>query len=60
MVGFYQGKGDLVSLQGYGPDAVSTVLAQQTASGAGTTITLADNTSITFAGVSHLTASDFG
>ncbi len=59
VVGFYQGKGDLVSLQGYGPDAVSTVLAQQTASGAGTTITLGDNTSITFAGVSHLTASDF-
>jgi hypothetical protein len=57
--GFNQGKGDQVSLQGYGATAAAAAVAGQTASAAGTTLTLADNSTITFAGVGHLSGSAF-
>ena len=48
-----------MSLQGYGAGAAAAAVAEQTASAAGTTLTLADNTTITFAGVGHLSTSAF-
>ncbi|MGH7210213.1 MAG: hypothetical protein ACREF1_01970 [Acetobacteraceae bacterium] len=48
-----------MSLQGYAATAAAAAVAGQTASAAGTTLTLADNTTITFAGIGHLSASAF-
>jgi len=53
------GQGDLVGLFGYGSNEVAQALASQSTSGGNTTITLSDNTTITFSGVSHLTAANF-
>jgi Ca2+-binding RTX toxin-like protein len=51
---------DTVSLVGYGANAIADALATQTVSGGGAaTITLTDNTKITFNHVPSLTASDF-
>ena len=49
---------DQVALFGYGTGTVSTLLASAVVSGGGTTITLPDNTRITFGNLTHLTASD--
>lgn len=51
--------GDLVSLQGYGTGAVQAALKTETVGPNGVTITLSDNTSITFAGLTTLSASAF-
>lgn len=48
---------DLVALFGYGTGIVPSLLASATVSGHSTTITLPDNTTITFGNVTHLTAS---
>jgi Ca2+-binding RTX toxin-like protein len=56
--GFTHGS-DLVDLQAYAKDAVKDALKSQVVSGGSDTITLSDNTSITFVGVSNLTTSDF-
>ena len=53
--------GDYVFLLGYGssPQVITNALATATVSGGSTTITLADATKITFAGVSSLSAANF-
>ena len=56
--GFSHGS-DVIDLQGYGKNAVSEALKSQHKMGGNDTITLADNTSVTFLGVSNLTTSDF-
>jgi hypothetical protein len=56
---FTQGR-DHVLLANYGPNAVATALAGAVVAGGSTTITLADNTRITFGGIAQLTAHDFG
>jgi Ca2+-binding RTX toxin-like protein len=56
--GFTSGR-DLVDLQDYGKNEVAKALKSQTVVGGSDTITLSDNTTITFAGVQNLTASDF-
>ena len=48
-----------VILKGYGSSAVTLALAGQSHSASGTTITLSDNTTITFTGVTSLDASSF-
>jgi fibronectin-binding autotransporter adhesin len=50
---------DQVQLVGYAPNIVQTVLAGAVSSGGSTTVTLPDNTMITFAGLAQMTASDF-
>ncbi|HEY1934216.1 MAG TPA: calcium-binding protein [Acetobacteraceae bacterium] len=50
---------DQVHLAGYAPSIVQTVLAGAVSSGGSTTVTLPDNTMITFAGLAQMTASDF-
>lgn len=50
---------DKIDLQGYGPHAVKDALDSQTYAGGSVTITLSDNTRVTFAGVSGLTKGDF-
>jgi len=50
---------DKVDLIGYGSNAVSDALKTQKVSDGSVTITLADNTKITFAGITSLTRSDF-
>jgi Ca2+-binding RTX toxin-like protein len=55
---FTSGK-DTVSLGGYGPNAITAALATQTVVGGSATITLTDNTKITFNQVTSLTAGDF-
>lgn len=50
---------DKIDLVGYGPHAVQDALNSQTFSNGSVTITLADNTRVTFAGVSELTAKNF-
>jgi Ca2+-binding RTX toxin-like protein len=57
--GFDSSKGDQVTLQGYGPDEVRNDLKNATTSGGNTVITLSDNTSITFIGVTNLSNSNF-
>lgn len=56
--GFTSGR-DLIDLQGYGKNEVTKALKSQTVTSGGDTITLSDHTTITFAGVSSLSASDF-
>ena len=50
---------DTIDLQGYGKNEIRNALKGQTVSGDSVTITLSDHTTITFAGVTSLTASDF-
>ena len=50
---------DKIDLQGFGKHAVQDALASQTFADGSVTITLPDNTRVTFAGVSELTKSDF-
>ena len=50
---------DTVGLQGYGGGEIARVLKTQENVAGSTTIKLSDNTTITFAGVTKLTASDF-
>ena len=50
---------DKIDLQGYGPHAVKDALASQTYANGSVTITLADNTRVTFAGINQLTKGDF-
>ena len=56
--GFIKGR-DQIDLQGYGNNQVTQALKSQTGTGASHTITLSDHTTITFAGVGSLAASDF-
>ena len=56
--GFASGQ-DTIDLQGYGKNQVANALKHQQVAGASTTITLSDNTKITFADVTNLKASDF-
>ncbi len=55
---FTQGA-DHVGLFGYAPNVVQTVLASAATGGGATTITLPDNTKITFGNITHLGAADF-
>ncbi len=57
--GFTSGM-DTIDLLGYGKNEVTQALKHQQAAGGSTTITLSDHTTITFAGVSSLSAADFG
>jgi Ca2+-binding RTX toxin-like protein len=50
---------DKIDLQGYGPHAVKDALASQTYANGSVTITLDDNTRVTFAGINQLTKGDF-
>jgi Ca2+-binding RTX toxin-like protein len=50
---------DQIDLQGYRKNEVAKALKSQQVVGGSDTITLSDNTKITFAGISSLTASDF-
>lgn len=50
---------DHVALFGYGVNAVRDAVANATVAFGSTTVTLADNTRITFANVARLTAQDF-
>jgi Ca2+-binding RTX toxin-like protein len=50
---------DKIDLQGYGPQAVKDALASQTHANGSVTITLPDNTRVTFAGITDLTKGDF-
>ena len=56
--GFASGQ-DTIDLQGYGKNQVADALKHQQVAGGSTTITLSDNTRITFADVTNLKASDF-
>ena len=56
--GFVSGR-DLIDLQGYGKNEVANALKSQHQTAGGDVITLSDNTTITFAGVNSLSASDF-
>lgn len=56
--GFAQGT-DKIDLQGYGKNEVTLALKSQTVVGTNDTITLSDATTITFANITKLTASDF-
>ena len=58
IVGFKQGV-DRISLGGFGPDAATSALATARTAGGDTTIQLADNTRVTFAGLSQLTHDAF-
>ena len=50
---------DTIDLQGYGKHAIDQALDSQKVKGNTDTITLSDNTQVTFVGVTNLTASDF-
>lgn len=50
---------DKVDLVGYGPNAVADALKTQTLSNGSVTITLPDNTQVTFSGVTSLTTDNF-
>jgi len=50
---------DKIDLQGFGKHAVQDALNSQTFAPAGVTITLSDNTRVTFAGIAELTKSNF-
>ena len=56
--GFTSGSGR-IDLQGYGKNEVANALKSQTVAGGTDTITLSDHTTISFASVNSLTASDF-
>jgi Ca2+-binding RTX toxin-like protein len=56
---FQLSSGNKVALQGYGPNEVQNALADKVVAHGSTTITLSDNTSITFVGDTHVTASNF-
>ncbi|MBV9757680.1 MAG: hypothetical protein JO047_11540 [Alphaproteobacteria bacterium] len=58
VVGF--GAKDAIFLANFGAAEAEHALATQVHSAAGTTITLSDGTQVLFAGVAHLTASNFG
>jgi Ca2+-binding RTX toxin-like protein len=55
---FIVGK-DFVDLDGYGPNAAANALKNVTVSHGSLTMTLADHTTITFEGITHLTTSSF-
>jgi Ca2+-binding RTX toxin-like protein len=57
--GFNTAKGDAISLQGYGPNEAQNDLANAAVGGGNTTLTLSDNTQVTFVGVTGLNASAF-
>ncbi len=57
--GFNAAKGDHISLQGYGANAVQAALGSATVAGGSTTLTLSDHTSVTFIGVTGLNAANF-
>lgn len=48
-----------IDLTGYGPNEAADAVAGQTTNGSSVTITLSDNTQITFANITHLTSSNF-
>jgi Ca2+-binding RTX toxin-like protein len=50
---------DKIALQGFGPHAVENALNSQTFANGSVTISLPDNTRVTFAGISELTKSNF-
>jgi Ca2+-binding RTX toxin-like protein len=50
---------DHVTLQNYGPGAVSTALASAIFADGSTTMTLPDGTKVTFQGITHLTSASF-
>lgn len=50
----------LISLTNYGPNEAANALAGQVSSGHSVTVTLSDNTQITFENITHLTSSNFG
>jgi Ca2+-binding RTX toxin-like protein len=56
---FDAGKGDRLTLQGYGSNAVTTALSGAQVTGSNTMLTLADNTRIELLGVSNLTSANF-
>jgi Ca2+-binding RTX toxin-like protein len=56
--GFVSGR-DLIDLQGYGTNEVTKALKSQQLTPGGDVITLSDHTTITFAGIGSLSASDF-
>ena len=58
IVNFTQGQ-DHVALFGYGTNAVADALAHASVAFGSTSITLADNTTITFANVTNLHSTDF-
>ena len=58
ITGFTSGR-DQIDLQGYSKNEVTKALKSQTMTSGGDTITLSDHTTITFAGVNSLSASDF-
>lgn len=55
---FAQGQ-DHVELYNYGPKVVDAILNSAVVNTGGTTVTLPDNTRITFADITHLSANDF-
>jgi Ca2+-binding RTX toxin-like protein len=48
-----------IDLNGYGPNEANHAVATQTSAGGSVTITLTDNTTVTFQNISHLTTSNF-
>jgi hypothetical protein len=50
---------DKIQLTGYGKAAIANALASQVTVGNSTSITLADNTKVTFSGVNSLTNTQF-
>ncbi len=57
--GFNTGKGDAINLQGYGANEAQNDLANAVVAGGNTTLTLSDQTQVTFVGVTGLNASAF-
>ena len=57
--GFDAGSGDRITLQGYAPGAVQAAVASSVAGAAGVTVTLSDNTRITFGGLARIDAGAF-
>ncbi len=58
ITGFVQGR-DHLDLQGYGKNAIADALKSQVVANGSDTITLSDHTTITFANIKTLSASDF-
>jgi Ca2+-binding RTX toxin-like protein len=48
-----------IDLNGYGPNEATHAVATQTSAGGSVTITLTDNTTVTFQNISHLTTANF-
>ena len=59
LMDFTLSHGNKVNLQGYGANQVDTALAGAVVAKGNTTITLSDNTSITFLSDTHVTAANF-